>query len=154
MEAQTIDDRIVGVLEDQLSFWSVFDIPKIEHPLLDLLSRSESDKETFFKVSKDPNLMIQYIKMKMIEQWEPESKYKNAFINFARLNVILYDQNPWWRSRVGWNMWMDVTYANPDSYYPLRWEDLYDPRKWYKLGEIRRPEHGGHPKGEGTPATN
>ena len=146
VEDYEIDKNLV----DGIDFLKVLDIPKIEHPLLEILENAERDKDTYLKVSKDSNLLIQFRKMTMIQNYEPDSKYKNAFINLARLNVLLFHLNPYWRSRVGWADWVAINCANPDSYWIYQWEDHYDPRKWYRLGEVRRPEHCGVPEGGNT----
>jgi len=148
------EERQLAEIEMWLSPFEVGGL--IDHPLLRLLNESTTDFEKFKKVSKDQNLLIVWQHLKHVEKFEPESKYKNAYINMERLKCILFQTNPWFRSRIGHEMWWYANYVNPDSYYILRWEDHYDPRKWYKPGEPRRPEHippsehGGNTEGTGT----
>jgi len=137
-EDYTVDKDLCS----QLDFLKLFDNggKLYEHPLLNLLQDARTDWKKHQQVSKDPNLLVVWMWADMIERFEPEWKYKNAFINWARLNCILFQENPYWRSRLGHLMWWAVNYANPDSYYILKWEYHNDPRAWYKPGEPRRRE--------------
>lgn len=135
------------VLMSQLEYLKIYDGPPIKHPILDLLDKSCTDYEAFEQVSQDPNLLILYQRLVHLNKFEPEWKYKNAYINQERIKCILFYENPWFRSRMGNEMWWYVNYANPDAYYVMKWEEFYDPRKFYKPGEPRRPEHGGNPEG-------
>jgi len=138
---------IQDVLLSQLEYLKLYDGPEIQHPILDLLDRSRTDFKAYQVVSKDPNLLILWNRMHFVKDFEPDWKYKNAYINMERIKCILFYENPWFRSRMGQEMWWYVNYADPNSYYVMKYEDFYDPRKWYKAGEPRRPEHGGDPKG-------
>jgi hypothetical protein len=134
------DYKVDKNLCDQLNFLKVFDNggKRYEHPLLNIMDTACLDWNAHQQVCKDPNMLIIWHWMKHVETYEPEWKYKNAFINWARLNTILFQENPYWRSRLGHLMWWAVNYANPDSYYILKWEYHNDPRAWYKPGEPRR----------------
>jgi len=136
------DYQIDKGLCNQLEFLKVFDNggKRYEHPLLDLLLKATLDWEAHKEVAKDPNQLILWHWTRQIEAFEPEWKYKNAFINWARLNCILFQENPYWRSRMGHLLWWPVNYANQDSYYILKWEYHNDPRAWYKPGEPRRKQ--------------
>jgi hypothetical protein len=143
LERWNYDDFVIDKdLVTQLDFLKVFDNGGVryEHPLLDLLGEAQLDWNKHQKVCKDPNMMVLWKWMQHVEMFEPEHKYKNAFINWARLNCILFQGNPYWRSRLGHLLMWAVNYANPDSYYILKWEYLYDPRAWYKPGEPRRKQ--------------
>ncbi|MFA5137067.1 MAG: hypothetical protein WC489_06820 [Patescibacteria group bacterium] len=144
------DHTIEDILVSQLEYLKIFDGPPVEHPILDLLADATTNYKSYEIVSKDPNLLILWHHMEWVKTFEPEWKYKNAYINQERIKCILFHENPWFRSRMGNEMWWYVNYQNQDSYYVLTWEDFYDPRKWYNPGEPRRPEHGGLAKGKRT----
>jgi hypothetical protein len=140
----TTDDELLAQLSWLQNFQDDnFSCLLAEHPLFKFLDETPTDITKERAVMVDPNLKILHLRLKFIEEFEPDWKYKSAYINLERLNIILFQSNPYWRSRKGHEMWWYVNYANPDSYYILRWEDLYDPRKWYLPGEPRRPEHQG-----------
>jgi hypothetical protein len=115
-----------------------FSMKLVDHPLLQMLETSSQSRDNLTHAMQDPNLMILFLRLKFLEEFEPDWKYKNAYINMERLSLILFNRNPWWRSRKGHEMWWYANYVNPDSYFILKWEDLYDPRKWYKPGEPKR----------------
>ena len=148
------DYKVDKNLCTQLDFLTIFDNggKRYEHPLLDLLEQSQVDWQKHQQVCKDPNMMVVWKWMQTIENFEPEWKYKNAFINWARLNTILFQENPYWRSRLGHLLWWGANYQNQDSYYILKWEYHNDPRAWYKPGEPRRKQDiPPAPEGVGTP---
>lgn len=136
------DYKVDKDLCTQLEFLKLFDNggQPYEHPLINLLNDAQADWKKHQQVCKDPNLLVVWKWMQCVENFEPEWKYKNAFINWARLNCILFQENPYWRSRLGHLLWWAVNYANQDSYYILKWEYHNDPRAWYKPGEPRRRE--------------
>jgi len=150
-EPKTLDERIDedNILIKQLDFLQAFDFggKRFEHPLLDLLDKSDLDFKSFKQVSVDPNLLILRARMGIVEQFEPEWKYKNAYINMERLNCVLFQVNPWYRSRKGHEMWWYANYVNPDSYYILSWENHYDPRIWNKPGLTREQCVQAHTEG-------
>lgn len=152
------DDYVIDEgLMPQLDFLKVFDNggKRYEHPLLSLLDKAAFEWGAHQEVVKDPNQLILWNWMNMCKTFEPEWKYKNAFINWARLNCILFQENPYWRSRLGHLLWWAVNYANPDSYYILKWEGHYDPRAWYNPGEPRRKQDlPPAPEGGSAPASS
>jgi len=138
-EFKSVDDWIevddANSLIQNLDYLKVFNTPLIQHPLLTLSDQADHDFEHFSKVMVDPNYLILWKRMKLIEKFEPNWKYKNAYINMERIKCILFQINPWFRSRMGHEMWWYANYSNPDSYYVLGWEDHYGPKHWYKPGE-------------------
>ncbi len=133
------DFEPIPLLEKQLEFLKVFEEMEIDAPILKDLEESHGNPDKLQEVMKDPNLYILWLKLKLWEEFEPESKYKKAFINLLKLDLVLFKYNPWWRSRRGHDMWWSATYQNPDSYYPLGWEMHYDPTQAYRVGEPPRP---------------
>ncbi len=151
------DFKVDRGLCDQLSFLKVFQNngELYQHPILQLLEDSQVDFNKHKQVAVDPNLLVMWKWMQTVEIFEPEWKYKNAFINWARLNCILFQENPYWRSRLGHLLWWAVNYANPDSYYILKWEGHHDPRAWYNPGEPRRKQDlPPAPEGGSAPASS
>ena len=136
-------------LVDPIKFLEIFENVNIEGDLLDKLDACHNDPMTFSDAFKDSNLIVCW---KLLDTArDPENypvsgdpmdeKYHKAFINFLKINIVLFKQVPFWRSRMGWFMWMMTCYASPDAYYPLAWEDHFDPRYWYHAGEVPRITH-------------
>ncbi len=135
---ESIDEELIR----QLDYLRTFDNngQMICHPLLDHIDQCNTNFEGLNEMNNNPNLMVMWHRLKYIERFEPEWKYKNAYINQERINLILFQYNPWYRSRKLHEAWWYVNYANPNSYYILSWEDHADPRQWYRPGEkIRGP---------------
>jgi len=137
----TVDDELLKQLEYLKTFNN--DGNPIQHPVLDYVDQGNTNFKGLNELNKNPNLMIMWHRLKYVERYEPEWKYKNAYINMERINVILFQINPWYRSRKLHEAWWYVNYANPNSYYILQWEDHADPRQWYKPGEHIRGNIGG-----------
>lgn len=132
-------------LTKQIDFLNIFADAVIEGDLLDRLDNCHGNPEDLKAEMRDPNLIVMWKALDIARSGffpvsdDPEDeKYNKAFINFLKINIILFKQIPWWRSRVGWFMWFCACYANPDSYYPVAWEEHFDPREWYHAGEVPR----------------
>ena len=137
-DPKTADENLIK----QLDYLKAFDNDgkPIEHPLLDHIAQCNTNFKGLNEMNGNPNLMLMWHRLKFIEKYEPEWKYKNAYINQERINLILFQYNPWYRSRKLHEAWWYVNYANPNSYYILSWEDHIDPRYWYRPGEKIRGE--------------
>jgi hypothetical protein len=138
-DPKSVDEDLIK----QLDYLKVFDNGgvRIEHPLLDHIEKCNTNFKGLNEMNNNPNLMLMWHRLtEFVEKYEPEWKYKNAYINQERINLILFQYNPWFRSRKLHEAWWYVNYANPNSYYILSWEDHADPRYWYKPGEKIRGE--------------
>jgi len=132
-------------LNTPLSFLDIFANATIEGDLLDRLDACHGDPESLSAEMRDPNVMVLWKALDTaryddfgVTDDPFDDKYNKAFINMLKINIVLFKQIPWWRSRMGWFMWHCACYANPDAYYPLVWEDHFDPREWYHAGEKPR----------------
>lgn len=156
-DPKTVDEELLKMLD----YLKVFENngQLIQHPLLDYIDQANTNFKGLNELNKNPNLMVLWHRLKYVERYEPEWKYKNAFINQERIKCILFQYNPWFRSRLGHEAWWYINYANPNSYYIMTWEDHFDPRLWYKPGEKIRQGSGvtgitlSDPKGESSSAT-
>jgi hypothetical protein len=128
-------------LKQQLGVFEYFANLNIASPIFEQIQSAmdSGEGDQWTNLMKDPNLVILFLQLKYIQDFEPESVYKQALINLKKLDIVLFRFNPWYRSRRGWDMWWMATHQNPDSYYPLGWEMHYDPRIWYRVGEKPRP---------------
>lgn len=130
-----VDEKLI----EQLGFLEWFKDLNIDAPVLDELEKAIHTTEYPDLLKKyceeDPNLAILYHWYALVRDTEPESKYRQAFINIAKLIVVLFKHNPWARSRIGHLLWWGTTYSNPDSYHPLGWEMIYGSEYWYRIGE-------------------
>lgn len=110
----------------------------VKGDILDLWSESRGDYQKMMELSKDLNATV-------ICQWldwchrDPDPRYKEAYLNWVKLNLLLFTAVPWWRSRFGHMIWFFVCAADQHAYFPLVWEAHFDPRQWYKVGERQRP---------------
>ena len=146
-EPKSVDDDLIKMLD----YLKVFENngQLINHPILDYIEQANTNFKGLNELNKNPNLMVLWHRLKYVEKYEPEWKYKNAFINQERIKCILFQYNPWFRSRLGHEAWWYINYANPNSYYIMTWEDHFDPRYWYKPGEkIRSGQSIPDTKGE------
>lgn len=109
--------------------------------ILDRYEESHGDFNALAEFSKDMNAIVlsQLIEDAHACDPEPNETYKKAYINWLKLNLLLFATVPYWRSRIGHMMWHFVCAADPNSYYPLVWEEHFDPRNWYRVGEPQRP---------------
>jgi len=148
-DPDSVDDRLIQML-DYLKVFNNKEI--IQHPLFDYIEENMKSFKGLNELGKNPNLMILWYRSKFVEKYEPDWKYKNAFINQERIKCILFQYNPWFRSRMGHEAWWYANYANPNSYYILTWEEHFDPRKWYRPGE--RIRHPNNSEGSGRPRSD
>lgn len=149
---QSINPDLKAQLDSVLS---VFDLPEDhpihKEPIFEVLEHAHETFENRKFAMQDPNTLALWEYLRLVRQWEEDGKYKNCFINFIKILIVLFNVNPWVRSRLGHFMWYCGCACNPDAYVPAKVEDLYDPRNWYKAGEPRRACHGGIPEGQQPP---
>lgn len=145
-------------LSKPIEFLDLFANATIEGDLLQRLDECHGDLEKLKNEMRDPNVMVLWKALDIardtggyIVSDDPiDEKYTNAFINFLKINIVLFKQVPWWRSRMGWFMWFCACASNPDAYYPMVMEDHFGPKHWYHAGEV--PRVGPRQGGEGNPA--
>ena len=129
-----IEDTIKPLLE---FFGSI----KADGEVIQLFDESHHDYNKMMEMAEDLNAVVWAQLIEDAEMTEVvDDGYKQAYINWLKLNLLLFTTVPYWRSRLGHMMWHFVCAADPNAYYPLVWEDHFDPTEWYVAGEPQRPK--------------
>ena len=110
----------------------------VEGEILKQFEDAHGDFKQLMEVSKDLNAVVFAQLIDDASMEEVEDEYKQAYINWLKLNLLLFTTNPYWRSRIGHMMWHFVCANDPNSYTPLAWEEHFDPTQWYRIGEAQR----------------
>lgn len=107
--------------------------------IIEVFDKAHGDFNALAEFNKDMNAVVlaQLIECASMDP-EPNPLYKQAYINWLKLNLLLFTTVPYWRSRIGHMMWTFVCAADPNAYYPLVWEEHFDPTEWYIVGEPQR----------------
>ena len=144
------DYQTVQELADPIKFIEMFANITVEGESAELIEKLDAchgDPEALKDMMKDPNTMVMWKAYDIARSGyftpsdDPlDENYNKSFINFLKICIVLFKQVPWWRSRLGWFMWFCACYANPDAYYPLMYEDHFEPERWYHAGEVPRQQ--------------
>jgi len=112
---------------------------EIDSPLFKMWAESWGDKEKWKEMMEDSNLVLMFHEIQLFEQLDKDdSVFKRAMINILKLRLILYASDGYFRTRIGYDMWYMATMADANSYYPLMWEDHFEPSRWYMPGQPPR----------------
>ena len=137
------DEKTLHVqeLEDAVSpLLDFFAEISVTGDILDKWERAKGDYNSLAEMNQDLNSIVaaELIDIAAIHDPEPNPKYKQAYVNWLKLNLLLFTTVPYWRSRLGHMMWYFVCAADQNAYFPLAWEDHFDPKEWYIVGEPQR----------------
>jgi hypothetical protein len=114
---------------------------EVDGDIIKLFDESHHDYNKMMDMAQDLNAIVI---AQLIEDAEMDGVvddgYKQAYVNWLKMNLLLFTTVPYWRSRIGHMIWHFVCAANPDAYYPVVWEDHFDPTEWYVIGEPQRPK--------------
>jgi hypothetical protein len=128
---QELEDAIIPLLE-------FFENLSVDGEILKKYDEAHGDFNVLADFSKDLNAVVFSQLIEDAECFDPDPKYKQAYINWLKLNLLLFTSVPYWRSRIGHMAWHFVCAADPNAYYPLAWESHFNPKLWYIAGEPQR----------------
>lgn len=131
MYVEELDKAIKPLME-------FFESIEVEGDVLKMVEDAKEEFSKFADMSKDMNLTILASVIGITEKYGPDEKYKQAYLNWLKLNLLLFATVPYWRSRFGHMIWTFVCASDPAAYYPLAWEEHFDPKQWYLPGEPQR----------------
>lgn len=110
------------------------------NPIFDKYTIATTSYFAWRDMLENPNGWILYMAAGKAAELDPDrSIYHDGFVNMLNLLSYSFEVSPYYNSRIGWLLWMLMSYVDKGSYYPMRYCSHYDPIKWYMPHEKPRP---------------
>jgi len=112
-------------------------IPDVsDHPIVKEIDSILVDREKYIELyEKYPNIVAKRKACHVAMNKEPDSEYKQGFLNLLNLFTLAEIEDPYLSNRLNWYLIFMSVYTKDKSYYEMMWSDEYNPKHWKRPDE-------------------
>ena len=107
-----------------------------DNPTLKEIDNAMGNRDKYIELyEKYPNVIAKRKACHKAMKYEPESEYKQGFINLLNLFSLAEIEDPYLSNRINWYLIFMSIYTKDKSYFEMMWSNDYGPKQWKRPDE-------------------